>query len=118
MLTKFEERTSNLVWDIVTGGETWIYSYDPKTKQQWTVWIYRDESKPTKVALASFLNKAGHVTTLALENCPTVNSNWYMTNRLPELKDKLHKNNRKPRIILHHNNANSHTAKQTNKFLK
>ncbi|GBP41510.1 hypothetical protein EVAR_24429_1 [Eumeta japonica] len=50
MLTRFKEGASNLVWDIVTGDETWIYCYDLKTKQQSTVWVYRDEPKPTKVA--------------------------------------------------------------------
>ncbi|GBP34221.1 Mariner Mos1 transposase [Eumeta japonica] len=32
--------------------------------------------------------------------------------------DELRKNNRTPHIILHHDEASSHTAKQTNKFLK
>ncbi|GBP86958.1 hypothetical protein EVAR_64087_1 [Eumeta japonica] len=35
----FEEASSNLVWDIVTCDETWIYFYDPKTKQYSTVWV-------------------------------------------------------------------------------
>ncbi|GBP51604.1 hypothetical protein EVAR_42788_1 [Eumeta japonica] len=47
---KFKKGASKLVWDIVTGDETWIYCYDPKIKQQSIVWVYRDEPKPTKVA--------------------------------------------------------------------
>ncbi|GBP10985.1 hypothetical protein EVAR_5537_1 [Eumeta japonica] len=39
-LIRFKERASNLVWDIVTGDETWIYCYDSKTKQQSIVWVY------------------------------------------------------------------------------
>ncbi|GBP06135.1 hypothetical protein EVAR_3520_1 [Eumeta japonica] len=31
MLTRFKKGASNLVWDIVTGDETWIYCYDLKT---------------------------------------------------------------------------------------
>ncbi|GBP67219.1 hypothetical protein EVAR_47780_1 [Eumeta japonica] len=31
MLTRFKEGASNLVQDIVTGYETWIYVYDLKT---------------------------------------------------------------------------------------
>ncbi|GBP97279.1 hypothetical protein EVAR_70280_1 [Eumeta japonica] len=32
MLTGLKEGASHLVWGIVTGDETWIYCYDPKTK--------------------------------------------------------------------------------------
>ncbi|GBP77568.1 hypothetical protein EVAR_57246_1 [Eumeta japonica] len=46
---RFQEGVLNSLWDIVTGGEIWIYCNDPKTKQQPTVWVYRDELKPTKV---------------------------------------------------------------------
>ncbi|GBP22511.1 Mariner Mos1 transposase [Eumeta japonica] len=49
LLIRFKEWAKDLAWDIVTGDEPWIYCYDPKTKQQSTVWVYRDESKPTKV---------------------------------------------------------------------
>ncbi|GBP62494.1 hypothetical protein EVAR_44733_1 [Eumeta japonica] len=38
-LTKFKEGASNLVWNIVTNDEIWIYCYDPKTKQKLTVWV-------------------------------------------------------------------------------
>ncbi|GBP06008.1 Leucine-rich repeats and immunoglobulin-like domains protein 3 [Eumeta japonica] len=94
MLTRFKEGASNLAWNIVTGDETWIYYYDPKTKQQSTVWVYRDEPKPTKTVreryaskrmLASFFNKTGHVATIALRNCRIVNSDWYKTICLPEM---------------------------------
>ncbi|GBP12639.1 hypothetical protein EVAR_71962_1 [Eumeta japonica] len=38
-----------MVWDIVKDDETWINSYDLKTKQQSTLWVYRDEPKSIKV---------------------------------------------------------------------
>ncbi|GBP44225.1 hypothetical protein EVAR_22109_1 [Eumeta japonica] len=47
MLIRFKKGVSTLVWDIVTGDETWIYYYNPKTKQHSTVWVYRDERLPT-----------------------------------------------------------------------
>ncbi|GBP35643.1 hypothetical protein EVAR_33846_1 [Eumeta japonica] len=64
MSTRFKEVASILVCNI-TGDEIRIYCYDPKTKQQSTVWVYGDESKPIKVArerstskrmIASFIN--------------------------------------------------------------
>ncbi|GBP26672.1 Mariner Mos1 transposase [Eumeta japonica] len=48
----------------------------------------------------------------------SVRSDWYTTICLPEVIDEFRKNNRKRRIILYHDNASSHMAKQTNKFLK
>jgi len=34
MLEKFDGGRSNAVWDIVSGNETWVYCFDPETKQQ------------------------------------------------------------------------------------
>ncbi|GBP42352.1 Histone-lysine N-methyltransferase SETMAR [Eumeta japonica] len=80
VLTRFKHRPS-LVLNIVTCDETWItwiYCYDFKAKQQSTVWVYRDEAKPTKVAsersaskrmIDSFLIKLG---TLLLLLCRIV----------------------------------------------
>jgi [histone H3]-lysine36 N-dimethyltransferase SETMAR len=49
MQEKFNGGTSKSVGDMITGDETWIYAYDPETKQQWTVWVFEDEPPPTKV---------------------------------------------------------------------
>ncbi|GBP74427.1 Mariner Mos1 transposase [Eumeta japonica] len=47
-----------------------------------------------------------------------LNDDWCTTICLPKVIDELRKNNRKRRIILHHDKASSHTAKQTNKCVK
>ncbi|GBP49887.1 hypothetical protein EVAR_29500_1 [Eumeta japonica] len=109
------------------GDKTRIYRNNPKIKQQLTLWVYQDEPKPTKNAreqstskqmIAFFFNKTRRVATVALENCRTMNSDWYTTICLPEVIDELRKNNLKRRILLNHDNASSHMAKETNKFLK
>ncbi|GBO99583.1 hypothetical protein EVAR_729_1 [Eumeta japonica] len=96
-------------------------------KQRSPVWVYRDVPKANKVVrersaskrmIASFFDKKEHVTTIALENFRIVSSDWYTTICLLEVIDELRKNNSKRRIILYHDNASSHAAKQTNKFLK
>lgn len=126
-LKRFNSGNSNLVYDIVTGDETWIYSYEPQTKQQSTVWVFQNEPKPTKVVrsrsvakkmIACFFNKTGHVATIALEDRRTVNAEWYTTICLPEVINELRKSNRNRRIILHHDNASAHTARQTIDYLK
>ena len=53
---------------IVTGDESWIYAYEPESKRQSTVWVFQDESNPTKVTrsqstfmqmIACFYGKTG-----------------------------------------------------------
>ena len=48
MLRKFDGGRYPLVWNIVTGNETWLYQYDPETKQQSVVWVFPDENPPVK----------------------------------------------------------------------
>jgi len=127
MLKKFNRGVSSNVYSIVTDDETWIYSYEPETKQQSTVWVFQDEPNPTKVVrsrsnskkmIAFFFRKSGPVATVALQDRKTVNAEWYTTICLPEVIDRIRKTNRKRRIILHHDNASSHTARQTIGYLK
>ncbi|GFT71331.1 uncharacterized protein NPIL_292841 [Nephila pilipes] len=94
MLEKYIQGTSKAVYNIYTGDESWIYAYEPETKQQSTVWVFQDEAKPTKVVrgrstskqmIACFFGINGHVATVALEQRRTVNSEWYTTICLPEV---------------------------------
>ena len=48
MLRKFDGRRSPPVWNIVIGDETWVYQYDPETKQQLVVWVFPDENSHVK----------------------------------------------------------------------
>lgn len=102
---------------IFIGDETWIYSYEPESKQQSTVWVFQSKPKPTKVfrsrsaakqMITCFFGYTEHVVTVALED-RTVNADWY-TICLPEVVNELRKTNRNHRIILHHDNANCHSA--------
>lgn len=126
MLEKYIQGTSKAVYNIYTGDESWIYAYEPETKQQSTVWVFQDEAKPTKVVrgrstskqmIACFFGINGHVATVALEQRRTVNSEWYTTICLPEVIGEIRKKQRNRRIILHHDNASSHTSTQTKAFL-
>lgn len=89
--------------------------------------MFQDEPKPTKIVrsrsaskkmIAAFFSITGHVATIALENRRTVNADWYTTICLPEVIGELRKTNRNRRVILHHDNASSHTAGQTIEYLK
>jgi histone-lysine N-methyltransferase SETMAR len=126
MLKKYNHGASKAVYNICTGDESWIYAYEPETKQQSTVWVFQDEPNPTKVIrarstskqmIACFFSKTGHVATIPLEQRRTVNSEWYTTICLPEVFGEIRKKKRQRRIILHHDNASSHTSAATTTYL-
>ena len=113
------------VWDIVTGDVTWVYQYDPETKQQPAVWVFPDENSLVKLKrnrsaseqmIACFFAKIGHVTTIRLEDRKTVTADWYVNHCLPKIFQAWCK--RHPRmgvcgLLLHHDNASAHTAAVT-----
>lgn len=127
MIAKYDSGASKAVYNIVTGDESWIYQYDPETKNQSTVWVFQDEPPPTKVArsrsvgkqmVACFFSITGHVATVPLVEQRTVTANWYVTIGLPVAFEEVRKTNPRRRIILHHDNASAHTAHQTLAYLK
>lgn len=129
MLDKFDKGRSRMVETIVTGDESWIYQYDPLTKQQSQVWMFPDEDAPTKARqsrsvgkqmVASFFGKAGHFSTTILDQQRTVTSHWYITVALPQLFAAVRQHRPKSGIRdlrLHHDNAPAHTAASTLDFL-
>lgn len=126
MLKKYNRGGSNAVYNIYTGDESWIYAYEPETKQQSTVWVFQDEPNRTKVVrgrstskqmVACFFGINGHVATVPLHERRTVNSDWYTTICLPKVLEEIRKTNKTRRIILHHDNASSHTSAKTREYL-
>ncbi len=129
MLRKFDQGHSKLVWEILTGDETWIYQYDPETKVQSSIWIFPMDEPPVKfrrsrstgkVMVASFFRRGGHVATVELQDRRTVNADWYISVCLPEVFQEIE--NRWPNtglhgLLLHHDNASAHTAAVTLDFL-
>ena len=122
MLRKFDGVRSPRVWVIVTGDETWVYQYDPKTKQQSEVLVFPDEYPPVKFKrnrsapiqmVACFFAKFGHVATILLEDRKTVTADWYVNHCFAKVFQAWCK--RRPRtgvrgLLLHHDNASAHTA--------
>ena len=130
MLQKFDGGKSQRVWDIVTGDETYIYQYDPETKQQSSVWLFQDQAPPSKFKrarstskqmMAVFFSKSGHVASVPLLERKTVTSEWYISTCLPQVFEAWSK--RRPRtgtrgLLLHHDNASAHTAAATLDYLQ
>ena len=57
MLSKLDRGASKEVYNISMDNESWIYNYDPETKQQSAVWVFENEDKLTKVARGKNSNK-------------------------------------------------------------
>ncbi|CAH1959164.1 unnamed protein product [Acanthoscelides obtectus] len=71
----------------------------------------------SKKMVATFVSKAGHIATIPLNEHRTVTADWYTTICLPKVVTELRKINPARRIILHQDNASSHTAQRTRQYL-
>ncbi|CAH1962732.1 unnamed protein product [Acanthoscelides obtectus] len=107
-LDRFNSGNSKNVYSIVSADESWIYCYEPENKRQSAVWVFQREEKPTKVIrsrsvskkmVSTIMSKAGHIATI------------------PLIITQLRKTNPERRIILHQDNASSHTAQKTRQYL-
>ena len=81
MIWKFNDRRLKNLWDTLTGDETWMFQYEPETKQQWAVQVFQGEDPPFKFkrtkcvrkqVVASFFGMGGHIATIPLEDHRTV----------------------------------------------
>ena len=100
---KYEMEKGKDVYKIVTGDESFIYAYEPETKQLSTLWIIEVESNPTRVVrgtsttkqmVACFFRKTRPVVTVPLEHSKTANSEWYTTIGLLKSSEKFEKRTR------------------------
>ncbi|CAH1984420.1 unnamed protein product [Acanthoscelides obtectus] len=109
-LDRFNSANSKNVYSIVSGDESWIYCDEKPTK------VIRSRSVSKKM-VATFVSKAGHIATIPLNEQRAVTADWYTTMCLPKVITEVRKINRDRRIILHPDNASSHTAQKTRQYL-
>ncbi|CAH1959536.1 unnamed protein product [Acanthoscelides obtectus] len=100
-LDRFNSGNSKNVYSIVSGDESWMHCYEREKKRQSAVWVFQ----------------AGHIATIPLNEQRTVTADWYTTICLPKVITELRKINPGRRIILHQDNASSHTAQKTRQYL-
>ena len=112
----------NFISNIITGDETWVYGYDPDTKQQSSQWKLPNSPRPEKAhqvrsnvksMLIIFFYIQGIVHKEFVPPCQTVNDKFYceVSKRLREgiqrkRPDKWKNNN----WFLHHDNVPAHTS--------
>jgi len=119
----------NFISNIITGDETWVYGYDPATKQQSSQWKLPNSPQAKKACqvcsnvksiLIIFFDIQGIVHKEFIHPGQTVNVKFYceVLKRLREgirrkCPDKWKKDNR----FLHHDNAPAHTSLVVRQFL-
>ena len=81
MLKKFDHGRSRDVSKIITGDETWIYHYDPQTKQQSRQWCEVGEGPPMKVRKTQYTKKQMY----AIFLIPQVSNQLYLFNLAKQL---------------------------------
>ena len=125
----FDNGRSKRVSEVVIGDESWIYQYDPKTKQQSEVWCFHDEAPPTKVQrsksagkamVISFFRKTGHVATVVLEERQTVTASWYVTVCVPQVLETLNRQRTRTDyrgLLWHHDNEPAQSASRAVGFM-
>ncbi|CAH1989497.1 unnamed protein product [Acanthoscelides obtectus] len=109
-LDRFIYGNSKNVYSIVSGDESWIYCEEKPTK------VIRSRSVSKKM-VATFVSKASHIATIPLNEQGTITADWYTTICFPKVITELRRINAEKRIILHQDNASSHTAQNTRQYL-
>ena len=107
---------------IITGDETWVYQYDPETKQQSKQWLPRESSGPIKfkskrsvkkVMATVFWDSEGVVLVDFLEGKKTVTGTHYVE-VLRKLRAKLaekHPGKLHRGILFYHDNTPAHSSR-------
>ncbi|CAH2000125.1 unnamed protein product [Acanthoscelides obtectus] len=98
------------LYSSVSGDESWIYCEEKPTK------VIRSRSVSKKMVV-TFVSKAGHIATIPLNEQRIITADRYTTICLPKVITELRKINPERRIILHQDNASSHTAQKTRQYL-
>jgi len=114
---------------VITGDESWCYTYDPETKQQSSKWKSSNSPCPkkarrvksnVKTMLISFFDANGIVHSEFVPNGQTVNQAFYLQ-VLKRLCDAVRRKH--PELCqsgewwLNHNNAPAHKALSVKQFL-
>jgi len=124
----FSARSTWFPVTIVTTDETWLYHYDPETKQQPLEWRhsgsprskkFRVQKSPGKVLASIFWDEDGNLHIDCLPKGQTINAESY-SSLLVQLKDILKEKRRgniTKRVLVLHDNAPAHWTLATQKKL-
>ncbi|GFX85027.1 protein GVQW3 [Trichonephila clavipes] len=117
----------NFLKKIITGEETWVYGYDPETKQQSSQWKFPSEPRPKKARqsnsksmLIVFFDDEGIVHHEYAHTGQTINKEYYVE-VLKRLVNAIRR--KRPQLwesgdwLLHDDNAPAHTSNLVQQYL-
>ena len=111
---------------IVTGDETWVYSWDPLLKRQSAEWSDVGTPRPkkimkkqssTKVMHIVFFDKRGILLNTAIPPGQRVNGEYYKDVLVRRLRPSFVRNRKNQRIVFHHDNAPAHRCQIVQDYL-
>ena len=106
---------------LITADETWVLHYDAESKRQSSAWLKKDDPCPTKLAstwatrkemLITFFDSQGMVYQHFVPPGQKINATYYC-HVLTQMRKHVWRKRPGKHVILHHDNASSHTAKMT-----
>ena len=128
-LLQHAETDCTFLSNIITGDESWVFGYDPETKQQSSQWKHPSSPRPKKARqvrsnqkamLIAFFDHEGIVHHEFAATGQTINQHFYL-DVLKRLRDAVRR--KRPAKwqanswLLQHDNAPAHTAVSVRQFL-
>ena len=128
-LDRFEREGDRFLGRIITGDETWVYSFDPELKRQSMQWVDPNEPRPEKARRKQGAKKVMHIVFFdvngvvlnhAVPTGVTVNADYYKDVLQTKLRPAIRK--KRPEtlaqgVILHHDNAPVHKARAVTELI-
>ena len=123
------EVDEKLLENVITGDESWVFQFDPKTKRQSRQWKSvsspgpkkaRMQHSQVKVMLITFFDHQEMVHHEFILQGQTVNQHFYkevLTRLVNNIRQKRRASWAGKTWILHHGNAPAHTALSVKQFL-
>ena len=122
--TKLRERDNKFFGRLITGDETWIHHYEPKSKRRSMQWRHPTSPKPKKfkaqksageIMATVFWDAQGLILVDFMRRGETINSEAYIET-LQKLKARIRRvrpNLEMNKILLQHDNARPHASIRT-----
>jgi hypothetical protein len=119
----------NFISNIISGDETWVYGYDPETKQKSSQWKTPNSQRPIKARqvrsnikfiLIVYFDIHGIVHNEFIPPGQTVNGMFFcevLKRPRAGIRRKLQDNLKKNNWVLHHDNAPAYTSPVVRQFL-
>nr|CAH7749887.1 unnamed protein product [Callosobruchus chinensis] len=122
MISRIEEEGEDWMSNVITGDESWVFQYDPKTKRQSMQWVEKGGKRPKKARMSkskvkslliAFFDINGVVHHEYVPAGQTVNGKFYIEVLKRLMKARVFRARAELAErgwVLHHDNAPAHSS--------